>query len=132
MRVFTVSGTLVTDWYTGSGQWYSPILRGGMTYSSGYITVPKDGVYYVYAQMYVDPQSGQTWCGFYMYVNDSYYIQSIQHFREPSTSTTRDDLLYSGVLKMLNKGDRLSVKSIYTCYFLMSSSRSHFGAFLLP
>jgi hypothetical protein len=121
------SGTRVTDWYTASGAWYSPILRGGMTYSNGYITVPMDGVYYVYAQMFFDPRSGQTACGFYIYVNDSYYIQ---HVRTP-TITGRDDVLYGGALKTLNKGDRLSVVSMHTCLFQMYPDRSHFGAFLL-
>jgi hypothetical protein len=125
------SGTRVTDWYTASGARYSPILRGGMTYSNGYITVPMDGVYYVYVQMYIDPLSGQTWCGFYIHVNDSYAIQYVLVYLQPSTSTNRDDVRYAGALKTLNKGDRLSVVSIYTCYFEMYPYRSHFGAFLL-
>ena len=79
------SGSLVTQWQsTGSGQWYSPILRGGMTYSGGFITVPKDGLYYIYAQLHYNPQSGQTWCGFRIHWNNQAVDYAYEQNQSPN------------------------------------------------
>lgn len=120
---------VVSNWVSDAGRWNSPILKGGMTYRNGYITIPMDGLYYVYTQMSANPRSDQTSCGFYVYVNDHIRFQHIVDSQQPSTS--RRSVLYSGVLKTLNKGDRLCVKSKYTCFFFMYSTMSYFGVFLV-
>ena len=122
------SGSLVTQWRsTGSGVWYSPILRGGMTYSGGYITVPKDGLYYIYAQLHHNPQSGQTLCGFRIDWNN----QAVDYVfaQNQSPNGNQQGSRYTGLMKILNKGDRLSVRLSNTCFFYMYSYYSQFGAF---
>ncbi|XP_062517897.1 collagen alpha-1(VIII) chain-like isoform X1 [Corticium candelabrum] len=120
-------GSIITDWYTGSGKWYSPILRGGMTYSNGYITVPKDGLYYIYGKIYFDPQSGQTSSGFRIYLNNQYVDFTYQYVRSPNSY--QDYTRYSGLLKMVSKGDRIYMKFVYTVYAYMHPHHAQFGAF---
>ncbi|XP_062517463.1 collagen alpha-1(IX) chain-like [Corticium candelabrum] len=121
------SETVITDWYTGSGQWHSPILRSGMTYSNGYITVPKDGLYYIYAQMQLDPQSQQPWSGFYIYVNSKAINLVKQYYPSPTGHQLRTR--YSGLLKMLRKGDRLHTEFYRRVYAYMIPQETLFGAF---
>ena len=121
------SGSLVTQWYTGSGQWYSPILRGGMTYSGGYITVPKDGLYYIYAQLHYDPRSGQTWCGLRLYLNNQAVEYAYAENQSPNGNQQGSS--YTGLMKIVNKGDKLSLKFYDTCYYYFAASNSQFGAF---
>ena len=100
-----------------------------MTYSGGYITVPKDGLYYIYAQLHHDPRSGQKWCGFRIYWNN----QIVDHVRAQNQSPNGNQQVsrYTGLMKILNKGDTLSVKVDGTCYFYMYYYYSQFGAFLV-
>ena len=122
------SGSLVTQWRsTGSGQSYSPILRGGMTISGGYITVPKDGLYYIYAQLHYDPQSGQKWCGFRIDWNNQ--VVDYARAEKKSPNSKEDGSRYTGLMKILNKGDTLSVKIDGTCYYRFYNHYSQFGAF---
>ena len=121
------SGSIITDWYTGSGQWHSPILRGGMTYSNGYITVPKAGLYYIYGQIHFDPKSGQTYSGFYIYLNNKYVDLTNQAIRSPNGY--QDYTRYSGLLKLVSKGDRIYMKFADTVYAYMYSYFAQFGAF---
>ena len=126
--VLVCSGSLVTQWRsTGSGQSYSPTLRGGMTYSGGYITVPKDGLYYIYAQLHYNPVSGQTWCGFLIYWNNQYVDEVYAQNQSPNGNQWGSR--YTGLMKILNKGDTLSVRLTHTCRFYMYSFYSQFGAF---
>ena len=121
------SGTLVTQWYTGSGQWYSPILRGGMTYSGGYITVPKDGIYYIYAQLHYDPRSIQNFCGLLLYLNDR--IVDYAYAQNQSPNGNQWGSRYTGLMKIVNKEDTLSVKVAGPCYYCFYTETSQFGAF---
>ena len=121
------SGSIITDWYTGSGQWYSPILRGGMTYSNGYITVPKDGLYYIYGKIWFDPRSGQARSGFYIYLNSQIVDFTYQYLQSPNGN--QDYTRYSGLLKMVSKGDRIYMKFTNTVYAFMHQQYSQFGAF---
>ena len=41
--------SLLTGFLTG---WRAPLLRGGMLFGRGRLTVPKPGVYFVYSQIY--------------------------------------------------------------------------------
>lgn len=131
--LFLCWGSLVTDWYTGSGQWYSPILRGGMRYNGGYITVPKQGLYYIYAKIYFDPRTGIQGkaCSFYIYSNTQIIDMNQKIHQAPSTSGNQGSSRFSGLLKMMNKGDRLFLKFYATCYYNMYSYFSQFGAFLV-
>lgn len=100
-----------------------------MTYSGGYITVPRDGLYYIYTQQYFDPQSGQTVCGFRIYLNSQHIDIVYQVY--PSPNNNHEGSRYSGLLKIVNKGDRLSVKFTHTCYYHNPAIHTLFGAFRL-
>ena len=98
-----------------------------MTYSNGYITVPKDGLYYIYGKIRFDPKSGQTSSGFYIYLNSQKVDYTYQYL--PSPNGNQDYSRYSGLLKMVSKGDRIYMKFVYTVYAYMSSVYAQFGAF---
>ena len=98
-----------------------------MTYSNGYITVPKDGLYYIYGKIYFDPQSGQTQSGFHIYVNSQYVDRTHQYF--PSPNSLQDYTRYSGLLKMVSKGDRIYMKFVYTVQAYMYPYYTQFGVF---
>ena len=123
------SGSNITDWYTGYGKWYSPILRGGMTYSNGYITVPKDGIYYIYGKIWFDPQLRQTHSGFYIYLNSQYVDFAFQYL--PSANVNQDYTRYSGLLTRASKEDRIYMKFVYTVYAKLLPVYAQFGAFLV-
>ena len=98
-----------------------------MTYSNGYITVPKDGLYYIYGKIYFDPQSGQARSGFYIYLNSQYVEFTYQY--HPSANGNQDYTRYSGLLKMVSKGDRIYMKFVYTVYAYMYPPYAQFGVF---
>ena len=98
-----------------------------MTYSGGYITVPKDGLYYIYAQLHYNPQSGQTVCGFRIDWNNR--VVDYAYAQNQSPNGNQQGSRYTGLMKILNKGDTLSVKLSGTCYYRFYSSFSQFGAF---
>ena len=98
-----------------------------MTYSNGYITVPKDGLYYIYGQIRLDPRSGQTISGFYIYLNNQYVDLTNQVIQSPNGY--QDYTRYSGLLKLVSKGDKICIKFAYTVYAHMYSYYAQFGAF---
>jgi hypothetical protein len=120
-------GYVVTQWYTNSGQWHSPILRGGMSYSGGYITIPKDGLYYIYAQLHYQPRSGHRYCGLRINLKNRNINEA--NFEKQLPSGDKQGSRYTGLLKILSKGDRLSVGIIGPCYFHFFNHFSQFGAF---
>ena len=98
-----------------------------MTYSNGYITVPKDGLYYIYGKIHFDPQSGQTRSELRIYVNSQIVDSTYQYF--PSANGNQDYTRYSGLLKMVSKGDRIYMKFVYTVYAYMHPYYAQFGVF---
>ncbi|XP_062518005.1 collagen alpha-2(VIII) chain-like [Corticium candelabrum] len=119
------SGT-VTQWYESSGSVWSPFLRGGMQYSNGVITVPNDGLYYVYAQMYYyHASSSYRYAGFRIRVNAAsrafaYWYN--YYFRDHHTH-------YMGRIIQLNKGDKLSITFESNCSYYFYNERAFFGSF---
>ena len=108
------AGTHVTYWSTSK----SPpgFLRGGTVYNNGYITVPRDGLYYVYSQFWYDRQSSSHhWCSFYIKLNDRNDIGRTRHYRQ--NPGAYDESQYTGVTVMLTAKDRLSVTVGDTCYY---------------
>ena len=100
-----------------------------MKYDGGFITVPHAGIYYVYSQIWFDPQTGQSsGCRFNVKLNDKYLAQSRIYQASPSGN---DESQYTGFLVVTEKGDRLSVVTGSTCYldFYQSSQTAFFGAF---
>ena len=99
-----------------------------MTYSNGYITVPMDGIYYVYAQLWYDPQRGQPKTGFYIYHNRD-VIGRVYIHNEAARS--EDVTQYGGFVRSLSKGDRLSVKVSHTAHYEFFFPYTVFGCFRL-
>ena len=98
-----------------------------MTYSNGYITVSKDGLYYIYGKIWFDPHSGQTQSGFYIYLNSQIVDFTYQYLQSPNNY--QDYTRYSGLLRMVSKGDRIYMKFVYTVYAYMNPQYAQFGAF---
>ena len=120
----------VTQWYSGSGSSYSPYIRGGMQYSNGIATVPRDGLYYVYVQMYFYSSSGS---GSYKDAQFCVAINgSCQFISYTYTQDYNDQYApYSGRSLLLKNKDQLSVRFQGTDYYYFGKQYAFFGAFLV-
>ena len=103
-----------------------------MKYDNGYLIVPQRGLYYIYAQVVCDPISASHyWCGFSFGINDS--VISEQHIQQHSSS--QDVLSYNmseaGLLRKLNKGDRISVSKRSSNQRFSQSYQSYFGCYAI-
>ena len=97
-----------------------------MTYSNGYITVPNDGAYYVYAQLlYRADSSSRKLQYHYVAVNG---VDSILGFNEVPNSGYYASV-YTGRIINLQKGDKLSVRTARATYIYYQNDHSFFGAF---
>ena len=96
-----------------------------MKYSSGYITVPRTGLYYVYVQVNCDPD-GSSWCGYSIRVNGNSITE--QHYNQGAFNqdVLRGQTSESGLLRKLNGGDKLSVTARNSAYYYISN-QSFFG-----
>ena len=114
-------------WYSSGGSTWSPYLRGGITYSNGILTVPQDGLYYVYTQLWFRHNGGSNYGWFSIDVNGSGRAYSYHY------SNARFHTYYMGRLLKLQKGDRISiVMRSGNNYLLTDYEYSFFGTFRLP
>ena len=101
-----------------------------MQYSNGIATVPKDGLYYVYVQMYSYSRPGSssyTNAVFCVTVNGSCQFKSVTYTQDYDDQYTP----YIGRSLLLKKNDRLSVYVPDIDIYSLGSTRSYFGAFLI-
>ena len=109
---------VITYWSTSSPSF----LVGGITYSNGALTVPSDGLYYIYIQLFVSKSSGAA--------NPSVQVNSGRvmyiHYQMSGGSRTK----YSGIVRRLKKGDRVDVYGNGYSYY-MYWPYSYFGMFKL-
>ena len=109
---------MITYWQTSSPSF----LLGAITYSNGALTIPSDGVYYIYTQLYLHDNSGNH-PQLYVRVNGNpvLYITSYYHHSESKSK-------HAGLLQQLKKGDSVD---IYGGGFQhhMGSIHSVFGIF---
>ena len=129
--VFFLFGTgRVTQWYSGSEYSYSPYVRGGMQYSNGIATVPRDGLYYVYVQMYFQSSSSSS-----LYKNALFCVavnNSCQFYSFTYTANYADYYTpYSGRSLLLKNKDQISVRFEYPGYYDFGQHYTVFGAFLI-
>ena len=120
----------VTQWYSGSGYSYSPYVRGGMQYSNGIATVPRDGLYYVYVQIRFYSSSGSSSyksAQFCVAINGSCQFYSYTYTQDYGDHYTP----YSGRSLLLKNKDQLSVLFKSTAYYYFDKQYAFFGAFLI-
>ena len=109
---------MITYWQTSSPSF----LLGGITYSNGALTIPSDGVYYIYTQLYLDDQSG-SYIIPYIRVNKKIvlYIRSYHAHSEEKTK-------HAGLLQQLKKGDSVDIHGGGYRHY-MGFAHSEFGIF---
>ncbi|XP_062520422.1 collectin-12-like [Corticium candelabrum] len=124
------SSETVTRWYSSSGSTHSPYVRGGMQYSNGIATIPRDGLYYVYVQMWLHSYSTDSAykdARFCVAINGSCQFYSYTKTQDYGDYYT----LYSGRSLLLKNKDQLSVYVLNTDLYYLSSGYTYFGAFLI-
>ncbi|XP_062517784.1 lymphotoxin-alpha-like [Corticium candelabrum] len=116
-RYYTISG-VITYWQTSSPSF----LLGAITYSNGALTIPSDGVYYIYTQLHLDASSGYHILP-YIRVNGNLvlYIVSYHHHSQNKTK-------HAGLLQQLKKGDSVDIYGGGYQHY-MGSTYSVFGIY---
>ena len=109
---------MIKDWDVGN---VHSRLWGGMKYSRGYLIVPKDGAYYVYAQLYFHRYGRVV-----IRKNQGIAFALLQHPRKMRVGPH-----YTGGTIYLKAGDRISLKIKTSTRLLMLTAGSYFGAFLI-
>ena len=125
-----IVGSLLSQWSVGRS-YCPPLATGGMEVSKTGIVVPFDGLYYVYAQLQLDPHSGDSSsCAYQLRVNSRIVATSHAY---TNTKTGYDDYTkYTGVTLSLQKGDHLGVYMRSSCTLdFFHSGESFLGAFFL-
>jgi hypothetical protein len=91
-------------WYTISGvitYWSPSFLLGGITYNNGALTVPADGVYYIYAHFYLQSRG---------YVQPTIRVNgSIKLYLTSYHSDNEDTTKHGALLQRLKKGDLVHI-----------------------
>ena len=99
---------------------------GGITYRNGELTVPSDGIYYIYASLYMSPVS-TGYVRLSLAINGTPRISALDGIH---TSNFMDRTKYIGILRQLKRGDRVSV--IGTGHrFIQYSEYTTFGVWKL-
>ena len=90
---------MITYWQTRSPSF----LLGAITYSNGALTIPSDGVYYIYTHLWLHDYSGSSITP-YVRVNGNRVlnIRSYHHHTEDKTK-------HAGLLQLLKKGDSVDI-----------------------
>ena len=109
---------MITYWQTSSPSF----LLGAITYSNGALTIPSDGVYYIYTHLYVDANSGN-YIQPYIRVN-GHLVLRIQSYHRYSEAKTK----HAGLLQQLKKGDSVDIYGGRYRHY-MGSTHSVFGIF---
>ena len=125
---FVLLGSTITDWHSNSGSIWSPYLRGGMTYSNGILTVPQDGLYYVYTQLWFYHGGSGSYLNaiFSIDVNGSARAQAFHQ------SNDQHHTYFMGRLLKLQEGDRISIVIRSGSNYLRNrKDYAFFGAFRL-
>lgn len=123
-----ISGRM-TYWTTGNSL---SVLAGGMKSSSRYITIPEDGLYYVYVLLRVHYNSSSHYRSQVdIRVNGNSVLRSYCNVYRYGNERTDYRSQYLGGVQALRNGDRLTVYMGRSMYYYLSSPYSYFGAFKL-
>ena len=109
---------MITYWQTSSPSF----LLGGITYSNGALTIPSDGVYYIYTHLYLDNNSGSR-IRAYIRVNGK-LVLLIQSYHTHGEDKSK----HAGVLQQLKEGDSVDIHGGRSKYY-MGHDHSVFGIF---
>ena len=109
---------MIAYWQTSSPSF----LLGAITYSNGALTIPSDGVYYIYTHLWLSAKSGSH---IYPYIrvngNRVLYIASYHGHGEEKTK-------HAGLLQQLKKGDSVDIYGGGYRHYV-GSTYSDFGIF---
>ena len=119
---------MMTQWYSGTGQWYSPILQGGMKYSNGEIIVPQDGLYYIYMKLQFKPSTPKSPCRMAIRVL-SPAVNADYIKKDDADSVDHYFIRYTGIVRKLHQGDRVMARTYDNCNFKFDPHITHFGVF---
>ena len=108
---------MITYWLTRSPSF----LLGGITYNNGALTVPSDGVYYIYTNLRVKRSSGHAFPGIGVNGDIKLYLGSYHAHGEQRSK-------HGALLQQLRKGDRVQIYGRGPQYF-MDRSHAVFGMF---
>ena len=119
---------LITDWRTS---YSGTMIQGGMAYQNGYITVPQAGLYYIYFQLWIDPQPGNSpYSSALLQLNDV-TVGGLYSYISGTPTGSQDRTRYTGMLRRLEKGDRLSVRAYHSNRYYFEHPYTYFGAYML-
>ena len=90
---------MITYWSTSSPSF----LLGGITYNNGALTVPSDGIYYIYAHLWLDDHSGGS-IQPSIRVNGNVKLYLYSHHAHSEEKTK-----HGALLQQLRKGDRVHI-----------------------
>ena len=107
---------MITSWSTSSPSF----LLGGITYNNGFLTVPSDGVYYIYVHLSLR-SSGHNFPGIGVNDNTELYLASYHAHGEQKSK-------HGALLQQLKKGDRVYIDGRGHQYY-MEQQHSVFGIF---
>nr|XP_058947326.1 uncharacterized protein LOC131775244 [Pocillopora verrucosa] len=110
---------VIKDWDVGN---VHSRLWGDMKYRNGCLIVPKDGAYYVYAQLYFHRYGRVV-----IRKNHHELITMLQH-----SHNVPEGPHYAGGAFYLEAGDTIELQTATSVTLYMSTARSYFGAFLIP
>ncbi|XP_065835621.1 uncharacterized protein [Oscarella lobularis] len=111
--------------------WHNHVLsHGGASSSYRGLNIPKRGLYFVFGQQTLDPQSSNEDCGFWLQQDNSNSRLASTYIR--SFEANYDDRTeYTGLAANLSAGQYLRMHAWFGCYFT-SSTWNYIGAFYLP
>ena len=89
---------MITYWSTSSPSF----LLGGITYSNGALTVPSDGIYYIYTHLWVGLNSGPITPTIRVNGNIKLYLK---RYHTGSESESK----HGALMQQLRKGDRVHI-----------------------
>merc|ERR1712168_65332 len=96
-------------------------VTGGMKYGNGLISVPEDGVYFVYCQLYYNKPN---------YVGRHFIYVNNKAVAIAGSMQSTEGSRYTGMSVQLRAGDKLGCRLGYNSYVYMHAIHSFFGAFL--
>ena len=90
---------MITYWSTSSPSF----LLGGITYNNGALTVPSDGIYYIYTHLYLNDHSGNV-------IQPSIRVNgNVKLYLRSHHAHSEDKTKHGALLQLLKKGDGVDI-----------------------